>query len=89
MAKRRPPSEANDTSASPSTARPKAPRPSPPRRAIAVASEPERATAPDAAVQPTEADIRYRAYLRYLERGGNHVDEFDDWLYAERELKKA
>ena len=30
----------------------------------------------------------YRAYLRYLERGGNDGGEFDDWLYAERELKK-
>ena len=33
-------------------------------------------------------DIRRRAYQRYLERGGNHGQHFDDWLEAEKELKK-
>jgi len=37
--------------------------------------------------QPTEDDIRTRAYHRYLERGGGHGMEFDDWLEAERELR--
>jgi hypothetical protein len=37
--------------------------------------------------QPTEDDIRLRAYHRFLERGGGHGQEFDDWLEAERELK--
>lgn len=37
---------------------------------------------------PSEEDIRHRAYLRYLERGGGHGSDFDDWLHAERELKK-
>ena len=32
-------------------------------------------------------DIRRRAYERYLERGGNHGQHFDDWLEAEKELK--
>jgi len=41
-----------------------------------------------AEAQPTEEDIRHRAYLRYLERGAAAGDAFDDWLYAERELKK-
>jgi DUF2934 family protein len=37
--------------------------------------------------QPTEDDIRLRAYHRFLERGGGHGQAFDDWLEAERELK--
>ena len=37
--------------------------------------------------EPSVDDIRRRAYERYLERGGNHGQHFDDWLEAERELK--
>jgi hypothetical protein len=37
--------------------------------------------------QPSEDDIRLRAYHRYLERGGGNGMAFDDWLEAERELK--
>lgn len=37
---------------------------------------------------PTEDDIRRRAYQRYLERGGEHGADFDDWLAAERDLRK-
>jgi hypothetical protein len=29
-----------------------------------------------------------RAYHRYLERGAGHGMDFQDWLEAERELKK-
>ena len=36
---------------------------------------------------PTEEEIRYRAYLLYIERGGGHGLDFEDWLRAERELK--
>jgi hypothetical protein len=36
---------------------------------------------------PSEEDIRMRAYQRYLERGGGHGMDFEDWLEAERELK--
>ena len=36
---------------------------------------------------PTEDDIRLRAYERYLERGGGQGLEFEDWVEAERELK--
>jgi hypothetical protein len=39
------------------------------------------------ASEPSEADIRLRAYHRYLERGGGHGLEFDDWVAAEQELK--
>lgn len=34
-----------------------------------------------------DEDIRTRAYLRYVERGGGDGGEFEDWLEAERELK--
>jgi len=37
--------------------------------------------------EPTEEDIRRRAYDRYLARGGNHGLHFDDWLEAEKELR--
>src|SRR5436190_1070791 len=37
--------------------------------------------------EPSEEDIRLRAYHRYLERGGGHGTDFEDWLEAERELK--
>jgi len=37
--------------------------------------------------QPSEDDIRVRAYHRFLERGGGHGQAFDDWLEAERELR--
>lgn len=37
--------------------------------------------------EPSEADIRLRAYHRYLERGGKHGAHFDDWVAAEQELR--
>jgi DUF2934 family protein len=37
--------------------------------------------------EPSEEEIRLRAYMRYLERGGGHGMDFEDWLEAERELK--
>lgn len=88
MAKRTPRSQAQDA---PSV---NAPAQTPPRPKLvrkagrAVASPaPMRPTAiEDPAV--TDDDIRQRAYLRYLERGGGDGADFDDWLYAERELKK-
>ena len=39
------------------------------------------------ASSPSDEDIRLRAYHRYLERGGGHGMDFEDWLEAERELK--
>ena len=38
--------------------------------------------------EPSEEDIRMRAYQRYLKRGGGHGMDFEDWLEAERDLKK-
>jgi DUF2934 family protein len=36
---------------------------------------------------PTEDEIRLRAYHRYLERGGEHGADFDDWVEAEKDLR--
>jgi hypothetical protein len=38
--------------------------------------------------EPSEHEIRLRAYHRYLERGAFDGADFDDWLQAEMELKK-
>ena len=40
------------------------------------------------APEPTDEAIRVRAYHRYLERGGHHGTEFEDWLEARRDLLK-
>ena len=37
--------------------------------------------------EPSEEDIRMRAYHRYLERGAGDGMAFEDWLEAERELR--
>ena len=39
------------------------------------------------ASEPSEQDIRMRAYHRYLERGAGQGQEFDDWVEAERDLR--
>ena len=38
--------------------------------------------------EPTQEEIRRRAYEIYLERNGLPGDALDDWLRAERELQK-
>ena len=35
---------------------------------------------------PTENDIATRAYQLFIERGGEHGRDLDDWLLAKREL---
>jgi len=39
--------------------------------------------------EPSEEKIRARAYQRYLERGGTGGSDFEDWLEAERELRRS
>jgi hypothetical protein len=41
-----------------------------------------------ALLAPSEEKIRHRAYEIYRERGAVPGGELDDWLWAERELKK-
>jgi hypothetical protein len=38
------------------------------------------------ASEPSEDDIRLRAYHRYLERGGGHGMDFEDWVQARQDL---
>jgi hypothetical protein len=37
---------------------------------------------------PTPGEIAEAAYHRYLQRGGQHGSDFDDWIQAERELRE-
>jgi hypothetical protein len=38
---------------------------------------------------PTFEQISEAAYHRYLQRGGQHGHDFDDWLDAERSLRSG
>lgn len=40
------------------------------------------------AIGPSEDEIREAAYHRFLERGATHGSELDDWLEAERILRR-
>lgn len=37
--------------------------------------------------EPTYEEIAVAAYHRFLQRGGNHGQDWDDWLEAERALR--
>jgi len=37
--------------------------------------------------EPSHHEVAEAAYLRYLRRGGQGGDEFNDWVEAERELR--
>jgi hypothetical protein len=39
--------------------------------------------------QPLVEEISHRAYGLYLERGGDHGHDVDDWVRAEKELSDA
>ena len=41
-----------------------------------------------AGYEPSYDEIAEAAYQRYLQRGGRHGQDFDDWLEAERALKR-
>ncbi len=53
--------------------------------APAAAADVARTTAAQAA--PTMEEIARRAYEIYLQRGGQHGQDMNDWLAAERELR--
>ena len=52
------------------------------------AQESERPISDAMASEPSEEDIRLRAYHRYLHRGGEHGRHVDDWVEAEQELRR-
>ena len=53
-----------------------------------VAARRAKTTSVSMASEPSEDDIRLRAYHRYLERGGGHGMDFEDWQEAKRELRE-
>jgi len=61
--------------------------------AVDIEREPQRRNEPPISEPPRqgpdEEEIRIRAYHRYLERGGGHGMDFEDWLEAERELREG
>jgi hypothetical protein len=38
--------------------------------------------------RPSEDDVRVRAYHRYLERGATPGNDLEDWVEAEKELRR-
>jgi hypothetical protein len=38
--------------------------------------------------EPSDEDIRMRAYQKFLERGGVHGNHLEDWVKAKEELKR-
>ncbi len=91
MAKRTTPrSQAQDTATAAPPAKPrrsKASAAAPPPDAMGVLPDTIAAQSGVEGHEPTEDDIRRRAYERYLERGGGHGTDFEDWLAAEREIR--
>ena len=59
--------------------------------ALATTSQDMRAVANDATDRrrdgPSHDEIAEAAYRRYLNRGGTHGQDLDDWVTAESELK--
>lgn len=53
-----------------------------------VKQAPSDAVAARPSTAPTDDEIRARAFEMYLERGGHHGLDFDDWVRAERELRQ-
>ena len=49
-------------------------------------SPPATGGSPRSTSRPTHEEIELRAYQMYLERGGEHGRDVEDWLQAEREL---
>jgi hypothetical protein len=90
MAKRTTPrAQAEDaaTAAPPKARRSKAPTSAPPPDTLGVLPDTLGVQSGVEGHEPTEDDIRRRAYDRYLERGGGHGTDFEDWLAAEREIR--
>ena len=59
----------------------------PPSETGRVQQAPGDAMAARSSGEPSDEDIRARAYEMYLERGARHGLDFDDWVRAERELR--
>ena len=53
------------------------------------AADPSSKILTDGAASVTDGDIACRAYELYLGRGRDHGHDEDDWLTAERELRRT
>jgi hypothetical protein len=51
-------------------------------------SSPASGKAPRSTSHPTHEEIEFRGYQMYLERGGEHGRDVEDWLQAQLELLK-
>ena len=58
------------------------------RRVRDTANELQTQGGSQAITTPTYEQIAEAAYHRYLQRGGQHGRDFDDWIDAERELRR-
>jgi len=85
MAKRR--TRETSTPETPSTAS-ELPTPPEPGDSADRAQQSEGPVTEAMASEPSEEDIRLRAYHRYLHRGAEHGRHVDDWVEAEQELKR-
>jgi hypothetical protein len=63
------------------------PRSVPARKRSSAAARPKGPNG-DARHDPTHAEIAEAAYLRYLSRQGSGGSDFDDWVEAERDLRR-
>jgi hypothetical protein len=77
---------AKKKSAAPETTSQRAAVPAPRKRTSAGARP--KAHNGDTRHDPTHAEIAEAAYLRYLSRQGSGGSEFDDWVEAERDLRR-
>ena len=62
------------------------PTPTPRKRARSRKEPPGATQSESSATFPTQALIARRAYELFLQRGGEHGRDWEDWLTAEREL---
>ena len=89
MAKKTVRSTANDATAPAETSARPRPRAAKPNSG---ADRPENISetlvARETTAEPSDDEIRARAYEIYLERGGHDGLDFDDWVRAERELRQ-
>ena len=67
----------------------------PPRGSIMSIKEPKKRNGAQVQNRPNRPseekileEIRTRAYYRFLERGGESGNEWNDWFQAEREVRK-
>lgn len=82
-----PPAAKAEAAAKPVAPKPRARTAAPKKKAdTVVVAAPAESTILSA--EPSDEEIRIRAYHRYLERGGGHGMDFEDWLEAKRELRE-